>query len=75
MFVVPGSFVPYNDTVTLLNYKRLRDLDLDIDVFCFKTKEDESLKRELEKDEEWKKFHLIYTSDFDWAVPRNYPYR
>ena len=35
MFVVPGSFVPYNDTVTLLTYKRLRNLDLDMDVFCF----------------------------------------
>ena len=38
MFVVPASFVPYNDTVTLLTYKRLRNLDLDIDVFCFKGK-------------------------------------
>ena len=75
MFVVPGSFVPYNDTVTLLNYKRLRDLDLDIDVFCFKTKEDPGLKNELEKDEKFKKFHIRYTSDFDWAIPRNYPLR
>lgn len=75
MFVVPGSFVPYNDTVTLLTYKRLRNLDLDMDVFCFKGKEDRSLVKELEKDEQFKKFHLKYTTDLDWAVPRNYPLR
>ena len=75
MFVVPGSFVPYNDTVTLLTYKRLRNLDLDMDVFCFKGKEDRSLLEELEKDENFKKFHIKYTSDLDWAIPRNHPFR
>ena len=40
MFVVPGPFVPYNDTITLLTYKRLRNLDLDMDVFAFRGKED-----------------------------------
>ena len=75
MFVASGSFVPYNDTVTLLTYKRLRNLDLDIDVFCFKGKEDPSLLKELEKDEQFKKFHLNYTTDLNWAVPRNYPFR
>ncbi len=75
MFVVPGSFVPYNDTVTILSYKRLRNLDMDMDVFCFKGKEDRSLLKELEKDENFKKFHIKYTSDLDWAIPRNYPLR
>ena len=75
MFVVPGSFVPYNDTVTILSYKRLRNLDMDMDVFCFKGKEDSSLLKELEKDEDFKKFHIKYTSDLDWAIPRNYPLR
>ena len=75
MFVVPGSFVPYNDTVTILSYKRLRNLDMDMDVFCFKGKEDPSLLKELEKDENFKKFHIKYTSDLDWAIPRNYPLR
>jgi len=75
MFVVPGSFVPYNDTVTLLTYKRLRNLDLDMDVFCFKGHEDPSLVKELNKDEQFKKFRIRYTSDLDWAVPRNYPLR
>lgn len=75
MFVIPGSFVPYNDTVTLLTYKRLKNLDLDMDVFCFKGKEDPGLVRELEKDADFKKFHIRYTSDLDWAIPRNYPLR
>lgn len=75
MFIVPGSFVPYNDTVTLLSYKRLRNLDLDMDVFAFKGKEDKGLLEELEKDENFKKFHITYTSDMDWAIPRNYPLR
>ena len=75
MFVVPGSFVPFNDTVTLLTYKRLKNLDLDMDVFCFKGKEDKSLLAELDKDPDFNKFKIKYTSDLDWAVPRNYPYR
>ena len=75
MLVIPGSFLPYNDTVTLLTYKRLRNLDLDIDVFCFKGKEDPSIKNELENDIEFKKFNIKYTSDLDYAVPRNYPLR
>ena len=75
MFVVPGSFFPYNDTVTLLTYKRLRDLDLDIDVFCFKGKEDPSLIMELENDPKYRKLNIKYTTDLDWAIPRNYPLR
>jgi len=75
MFVVPGSFVPYNDTVTLLTYKRLRNVNLDMDVFCFKGKTDESLLRMLQKDEQFSKFHMIYTSDLDWSIPRNHPLR
>ena len=75
MFVVPGAFVPSNDTVTLLTYKRLRNLDLDMDVFAFKGKVDKGLLKELEKDECFKKFNITYTSDIDWAIPRNYPFR
>ena len=75
MFIVPGSFVPNNDTVTLLTYKRLRNLDLDMDVFALKTKIDPSLKEELDKDPNFKKFTINYSVDYDWAVPRNYPLR
>ena len=75
MLVIPGSFVPYNDTVTLLSYKRLRNLDLDMDVFCFKGKEDPGLIKELDNDRNFEKFHIKHTSDLDWAIPRNYPLR
>ena len=75
MFVVPGPFVPYNDTITLLTYKRLRNLDLDMDVFAFMGKEDNGLLKELEKDENFKKFHISYTSDVDHAIARNHPWR
>lgn len=75
MFVVPGSFVPFNDTVTLLTYKRLRNLDVDMDVFCFGGKVDESLKQEIENDINYKKFNIKTTSDYDWAISRNYPLR
>lgn len=75
MFVVPGPFVPYNDTITLLTYKRLRNLDLDMDVFAFRGKEDAGLLKELEKDENFKKFHVSYTSDVDHAIARNHPWR
>ena len=75
MLIVPGSFVPYNDTVTLLSYKRLRNLDLDMDVFAFKGKEDPGLIKELAKDPNFRKFNIRYTSYLDWAIPRNYPMR
>ena len=75
MFIVPGTFVPYNDTVTLLSYKRLRNLDLDMDVFCFKGKEDKGLLNELNNDECFKKFNIKYTDDLDWAIARNHPLR
>ena len=75
MFVVPGPFVPYNDTITLLTYKRLRNLDLDMDVFAFRGKEDKGLFQELEKDENFKKFHITYTSEVDHAIARNHPWR
>ena len=75
MFIVPGGFVPYNDTVTLLTYKRLRNLDLDMDVFAFKGKEDKGLVEELKKDDNYKKFNITYTSNIETAIPRNHPLR
>lgn len=75
MFIVPGSFVPFNDSVTLLSYKRLRNLDLEMDVFTFKGKEDAGLKKELDADPEFQKFHITYTTDLDWAIPRYHPFR
>ena len=58
MLVIPGGFVPYNDTVTLLTYKRLRNLDLDKDVLAFKGREDQGIVKELKKDDNFKKFNI-----------------
>ena len=75
MFVIPGSFVPYNDTVTLLTYKRLRNLDLDMDVFAFKGQEDKSLLQELNNDSNYKKFSTKYMCDYDDAIAIKHPSR
>ena len=75
MFVIPGGFVPYNDTVTLLTYKRLRNLDLDIDVFAFNGESDPGLVDELKNDSNFDKFCIKHTTDLKWAIPRNNPFR
>lgn len=74
-FVIPGGFVPYNDTVTLLTYKRLRLLNYDFDVFAFKGKEDKSIKKELDNDINWKKFQVKYMCDYDDAISIKHPLR
>lgn len=75
MFLIPGSFVPFNDTVTLLTYKRLKHLDLDIDVLALKGKEDSGLKEELKKDLDFNKFNIEYYLDYDNTICINHPLR
>ena len=75
MLVIPGGFVPYNDTVTLLTYKRLRNLDLDMDVLAFKGREDQGILKELEKDDNFKKFNIKYLCDYDNAIAISHPLR
>lgn len=75
MFAVPGGFLPYNDTVTLLTYKRLRSLDLDIDVFALKGKADEGILKQIKNDKKYQNFNIKYTSNIDSTVPRNHPLR
>ena len=75
MLIIPGGFVPYNDTVTLLNYKRLRELDLEMDVFALRAKEDEGLAQELKNDECFSHFHISYSYELESVVPRNHPLR
>ena len=65
MLVIPGGFLPYNDTVTLLTYKRLRGLDYDMDVLALKGKTDEGIKKELDKDINYKKFNIEYFSEYN----------
>ena len=75
MLVIPGGFLPYNDTVTLLTYKRLRDLDLDFDVLAFKGKADEGIVKELKNDPNYQKFKIEYLCDYDDAIAIKQPYK
>jgi glycosyltransferase involved in cell wall biosynthesis len=68
ILVIPGGFVPYNDTVTLLTYKHLRNIDAEFDVVALKGKEDPTLKQKLEQDPAYSRFHVQYVCDYDQAV-------
>ncbi|MCH1940224.1 hypothetical protein [Holdemania massiliensis] len=68
MLVIPGGFVPFNDTVTLLSYKQLRNLKCTMDVIALKGKTDTGIEKELNKDPNWKKFNIEYVCDYDQAV-------
>lgn len=60
--VIPGPFVPFNDTITQLVYKQLRLLDFECDVCALGNPEDSGLKALLEKDPYYANFH-IHTVD------------
>ncbi|MSA71365.1 hypothetical protein [Holdemania massiliensis] len=75
MLVIPGGFVPYNDTVTLLVYKRLRNLDYDFDVLALKGKVDLGIANELEKDINIRKFTINYLCDYDDCIAIQHPLR
>ena len=75
ILLIPGGFVPYNDTVTLLTYKRLRKLDAKIDVLAFKGCIDKGIEEELLKDENYQKFDVEYLCDYDDAIAIAHPLR
>lgn len=75
ILVIPGSFVPANDTVTLLTYKRLKHLNIPIDVLALKRKEDIGIKKELEKDKDFNKFNIEYTTEYENTICINHPVR
>lgn len=64
ILVIPGPFVPYNDTITLLNYKRLSHLDCYFDVIAIGGKEDVTLEQELKADPNYSKFNVIKLLDY-----------
>lgn len=75
ILVIPGAFVPYNDTVTLLTYKRLRTLDANLDVFALKGKVDKGIKEELDKDINFKKFNIEYFAEYNNTITIAQPYK
>ena len=68
MLVIPGGFVPYNDTVTLLSYKHLRNLDCEMDVIALNGQVDEGIKQSLNQDINYKKFNIEYFGNYDETV-------
>ena len=75
ILVIPGLFVPANDTVTLLTYKRLKHSDIPIDVLTLRRKEDNGIKKELEADKDFRKFNIEYCCEYENTICINHPLR
>ncbi len=58
--VVPGTFIPFNETITQLVYKQLRLLPLKYDVCALFDKADPKLQEYLLNDPNYVKFHVSY---------------
>ena len=63
--VIPGPFLPHNDTIMQLVYKQLRLLPLSFDVCALKNTPDEELQKTLLKDPNYKKFNIHYTDQYN----------
>lgn len=61
--VVPGTFLPYNDTVTQLVYKQLRLLPFEYDVCALKDTPDAKLQGYMDADPNHEKFHIHYAGE------------
>jgi Glycosyl transferases group 1. len=68
LLAIPGAFVPANDTVTLISYKHLRQAPYDIDVLALSAPIDDTLQKELSKDECFDKFNIEYTYEYSRTV-------
>ena len=65
ILVIPGPFMPHNETITQLSYRMLCNIDCEIDVVAFKAKNDEYFNDYVKNDEKFKKFNIEYVG-FDW---------
>ena len=68
LLALPGVFLPYNDTITILSYKHLRTLDYDMDVLAMHTKNDDSMFEDLTQDSMYKKFSISYAGEYEYAL-------
>ena len=63
--VIPGPFLPYNDTITQLVYKQLRLLPLDYQVCALEGfSSDTALEQIMREDPNFSKFHITYTDQY-----------
>lgn len=68
ILVIPGAFMPANDTVTFLSYKHLRLVDAQMDVMALKAPVDEGLMAKMKQDGFLHKFNITYVKDYDDTV-------
>lgn len=63
--VIPGPFLPYNDTITQLVYKQLRLLPLEYQVCALEGfSSDPWLSEVMQKDPNFSKFHITYIDQY-----------
>ena len=75
MLIIPGAFVPANDTVTLLTYRRLKHLDIEKDVLALKQVKDPYIEQQLNKDKYYKSFNIEYCMDYENTICIKHPIR
>ena len=63
--IIPGTFVPANEPMTLLVYKQLRLLPFDMDVCALRYwEEDRDVAEKLKNDPCYSKFHVCWTDQY-----------
>lgn len=75
MLIIPGEFVPANNTVTLLNYRRLKHLNINKDVIALDQKPDSYIQKQLEIDQYYKTFNIEYACHYENTVCFKHPLR
>ena len=75
MLIISGAFVPANDTVTLLTYRRLKHLEIEKDVLALKQVKDPYIEKQLSKDKYYKSFNIEYCVDYENTICIKHPIR
>lgn len=75
MLVIPGGFVPFNDTVTLLTYKRIKHLNLNLDVLAMNGPIDSGIEKELLNDPDYQRMNIEYYKNYDDVITIKKPYK
>ena len=65
MLVLPGFFLPHNDTITQISYRILCNLDYEIDVLTFLPSVDNFFAKITKADKKIKKFNFYYLN-YKW---------
>ena len=74
VLVIPGGFVPYNDTVTLLSYKHLRNIDAYFDKFYISFNDDGTILISSTVDKSIAEKYSKYSLDKEILTPERLKY-